>query len=70
MNKWDYIKPKILLYSEGNHQQSEKAEPTKWEKIFAMSYPTRGYYVKYTRNSYNSTSKQQQQQKNPSLIKK
>ena len=48
---------KKLLYSERNYQQNKKATSTGGRRYLQTMYLIRGHYPKYTKNSYNSTPK-------------
>ena len=52
---------KKTFQSEGNHQQNERL-PTGGEKIFADGISDKELISKYTKNLYNSTSKNQTNQ--------
>ena len=47
---------KMHLYKEENYRQNERPL-TEWRKIFASDNPVRREYPKYTKDSHNSTSK-------------
>ena len=51
------LQTKKLLPSEGNWQN--KRPLTDWEKIFSNAISDKGLILKYTKYSYNSTSKKQ-----------
>ena len=53
-------KKKKILHSEGNWQN--KRPLTDWEKVFSNAMSDKGLILKYTKNSYNSTSKKQKTQ--------
>ena len=53
-------KKKNLFHSEGNWQNKRPLKD--WEKVFSNAMSDKGLILKYTKNSYNSTSKKQKTQ--------
>ena len=56
INKWDYTKPKSF-YTEKEPINRRKGHLLNERRRFQTMYLIKGYYSKYTKNSYNSTSK-------------
>ena len=60
INKWNYITLKKFLYSKRNDQQSEKAQPTEWEKIYINHISNKGLISKISKKLTKLKSKTKQ----------